>query len=158
MKDKLTESNFTLGALSPESAELIGELDPVLGSIVAPAQPNVHRESSIPTFGSLLSEGSDASNSSPRDLSDTDFDLGFYFGGSGGDSRSEAEEVEEDSTKTRPPSATGSNHSLDLLSEQLEASLEDMIQTAQMHPRSLQVSFISFFSNESIRLESFGPN
>lgn len=139
----MTESNFTLGALSPESAELIGELDPVLGSIVAPAQPSVQRGTSVPTFGTLLSDGSDASGSSPRDLSDTDFDLGFYFGSN--ESRSETVE-EEDSTKTRPASAVGSNHSLDLLSEQLEASLEDMIQTAQMHPRSLQVSFILILS------------
>lgn len=104
----------------------------MLGSIAAPAQPNV-QHSLVPTFGPLLSE---ASNASPRDLSDTDFDLGFYFGTN--DSRSE---TEEEAVKTRPQSAAGSVTSIDVLSEQLEASLEDMIQTAQMHPRSLQVSY-----------------
>lgn len=152
----MTDSNFTLGALSPESSELISELDPVLGSITAPAHLSIQHPS-VPTFGPLLSE---ASNASPRDLSDTDFDLGFYFGTN--DSRSEAED--EDVVKTRPQSSAGSVNSIDVLSEQLEASLEDMIQTAQMHPRSLQVS--SFFNcnhsggflvdiNPKFRLESW---
>ena len=139
-QEKLTESNFTLGALSPDTAELIGELDPVLGSIVAPVQPTLQRPV-VPTFGSLLSDG--VSDGSPRDqsLNDTDFDLVFYFGGN--DSRPEDDDAEVNKVTRPGSSAAESSSSIDALSEQLEASLEDMIQTAQMHPRSLQVGEIS---------------
>ncbi|XP_057375216.1 segmentation protein cap'n'collar-like isoform X2 [Daphnia carinata] len=136
-EEKLTESNFTLGALSPESAEFIGELDPVLGSIVASRSS---AQVPVPNFGSLLSDG--GSSGSPRDDSLSDLDLGFYFGTD--DDRAQTETVEdgddeeEELLKLFRPESSSSN-SIDVLSEQLEASLEDMIQTAQMHPRSLQV-------------------
>lgn len=136
-EDKLTESNFTLGALSPESAEFIEELDPVLGSIVASRSS---AQVPVPNFGSLLSDGGSTSGS-PRNDS-LDLDLGFYLGTD--DSRAQAESAEDGDDEEeellklfRPESS--SSHTIDTLSEQLEASLEDMIQTAQMHPRSLQV-------------------
>ncbi|KZS07428.1 putative Segmentation protein cap'n'collar, partial [Daphnia magna] len=135
-EDKLTESNFTLGALSPESAEFIEELDPVLGSIVASRSS---AQVPVPNFGSLLSDGGSTSGS-PRNDS-LDLDLGFYLGTD--DSRAQAESAEDGDDEEeellklfRPESS--SSHTIDTLSEQLEASLEDMIQTAQMHPRSLQ--------------------
>ena len=139
----MTESNFTLGALSPESAELIGQLDPVLGSIVSSRQA-VQENSSVLNFGSLLSDGASAGSSGEESLGD--LDLGFYFGSVGNraqediDNDGDDEEEEEELVKLIRPESSASN-SLDAISEQLEASLEDMIQTAQMHPRSLQVLF-----------------
>lgn len=120
-QDKLTESNYTLGALSPESAELIGQLDPVLGSIAAPRQP----ETIATSLGVSINPEEELENESEEDLlRSTDLDLGFYFGSSSSNSNCDEEDQEAN---------------VDSLSEQLEASLEDMIQTAQMHPRSLQV-------------------
>lgn len=142
----MTESNFTLGALSPESSELVGGLDPILGSISAPAQPATSQRPS--SYDSLLSDGSTGSPHD-RSFSDVDLDLGFYFGQN--DSRNSTEEQHDDLIKNRPGSSSSqSSGVIDALSEQLEASLEDMIQTAQMHPRSLQVRnyFILFIRTE----------
>lgn len=121
-QDKLTESNYTLGALSPESAELIGQLDPVLGSIAAPRQPGAVASS----LGVSINAEEIEEESDEDLLRSTDLDLGFYFGSS---SNSNSDEEDQEAKEAN----------VDSLSEQLEASLEDMIQTAQMHPRSLQV-------------------
>lgn len=148
----MTESNFTLGALSPESAELIGQLDPVLGSIVASRQ-TVQESTSVLNFGSLLSDGASAGSSGEDSLSD--LDLGFYFGSEDHRAQEEIEndgddeEEDEELVKLIRPESSSSN-TIDAISEQLEASLEDMIQTAQMHPRSLQVSCPYFYSRLSI--------
>ena len=90
-------------------------------------------------------------------LNDPEIDLGFYF--------SDDQDSDEENIRDELASAaaavvvdgadqSSSCEAIDTLSEQLEASLEDMIQTAQMHPRSLQVSqqhsitnSISFFFN-----------
>lgn len=136
----MTESNFTLGALSPESAELIGQLDPVLGSIVA-ARQTVQESTSALNFGSLLSDGASAGSSGEESIGD--LDLGFYFDSPNNRAHEEIEndaddEEEEELVNLIRPESSASN-TIDAISEQLEASLEDMIQTAQMHPRSLQV-------------------
>ena len=151
----MTESNFTLGALSPESAELIGQLDPVLGSIVASRQAIQDNNTSVPNFGSLLSDGASAGSSGEESLSD--LDLGFYFGSEINRAQEEVEndgddgddEEEEELVKLIRPESSASSNTIDAISEQLEASLEDMIQTAQMHPRSLQVLSI-FISIECL--------
>ena len=151
----MTESNFTLGALSPESAELIGQLDPVLGSIVASRQAIQDNNTSVPNFGSLLSDGASAGSSGEESLSD--LDLGFYFGSEINRAQDEVEndgddgddEEEEELVKLIRPESSASSNTIDTISEQLEASLEDMIQTAQMHPRSLQVLSI-FISIECL--------
>jgi hypothetical protein len=156
----LTESNFTLGALSPESAELIGQLDPVLGSIVA-ARQTVQESTSALNFGSLLSDGASAGSSGEESIGD--LDLGFYFDSPNNRAHEEIEndaddEEEEELVNLIRPESSASN-TIDAISEQLEASLEDMIQTAQMHPRSLQVpsNFYKHFNSIVQNLSHFSP-
>ena len=140
-QDKLSESNFTLGAQSPDSdPELIGESDPLLGLIATAARPSTAASvpltsDSDPVFDQLLA--ADVPLREPSTLDSTEFDLGFCF---------------EDSLTPpirNPLNTTAEGETaetLDAISEELEASLEDMIQTAQMHPRSLQVGTTTFCS------------
>ena len=86
----------------------------------------------------LLSEVDSPTSLEQSLLHDPEFDLGFYFD-------DEDQDEDEEIVRAELLSAASNNSSrdsrgIDNLSEQLEASLEDMIQTAQMHPRSLQVS------------------
>jgi hypothetical protein len=107
----LTESNFTLGALSPESAELIGQLDPVLGSIVA-ARQTVQESTSALNFGSLLSDGASAGSSGEESIGD--LDLGFYFDSQNNRAHEEIEndaddEEEEELVNLIRPESSASN-------------------------------------------------
>lgn len=130
LQEKLTESNFTLGALSPESAELVGQLDPVLGSISAPNLTATGRiVGAGATFESLLSTRDLSPSLEDQLLNSTELDLGFYLPSD-----------DDNNNNNNDEPAKEEEASIDILSEQLEASLEDMIQTAQMHPRSLQVT------------------
>ena len=109
-----------------DSGELVGEFDPVLGSIANLLDPTV-LASSERALDHLLTRNDDSLHSVHL-LEDDSFDLGFEF------------DAEED--VDRADSGSPSSLHLDAVSEQLESNLEDMIQTAQMHPRSLQVGHL----------------
>ena len=135
-QEKLTESNFTLGAFSPNpdgSGELVGSDDPLLASIAAPRQPVVRAQAAESVDRLLAEQESSLSEIDP--LGEENFDLCIYL--------NQEEDLSKDrsgSASPTPGTSSEAESSIDLLSEELEASLEDMIQTAQMHPRSLQVS------------------
>lgn len=130
----MTESNFTLGASGPE---LVSTHDPVLCSVSAPSQ---QKAAACRPATLEVSEDSDLVDEQPS-IDDTDIDLALFLN----DVRSTDDDEERPSSSSRssssadrPPAASPTD-SIEELSAQLEASLEDMIQTAQMHPRSLQV-------------------
>ena len=132
----MTESNFTLGAFSPNpdgSGELVGSDDPLLASIAAPRQPVVRAQAAESVDRLLAEQESSLNEIDP--LGEENFDLCIYL--------NQEEDLSKDrssSASPTPGTSSEAESSVDLLSEELEASLEDMIQTAQMHPRSLQVS------------------
>ena len=88
----------------------------------------------------LLTEEDSSTSLEQSLLNDPEFDLGFYFSD---DQDSDEENIRDELASAAAVAAgadqSSSSEAIDILSEQLEASLEDMIQTAQMHPRSLQV-------------------
>jgi len=124
-EDKLSESNFTLGAQSAHSSQLIGESDPLLGSIPATPRPSTSSDTVDPLLCDAV------------DVDVGDFDLPFYF-----DDRhplKDRTEPEVEPEVDHVLEVVPDKEDIDVISQQLEDSLEDMIQTAQMHPRSLQV-------------------
>lgn len=123
----------------------------MLCSIAAPKKP---RANSSAHEASEAHEDVDSVDEQPS-FDDTDLDLAFFLN----DVKSSDDEERPSSSGTSSPSAgrrsiVSPTDSIEELSAQLEASLEDMIQTAQMHPRSLQVgqsslsfAFLSFPRN-----------
>ena len=75
-------------------------------------------------------------------MDDTNFDLGFYLshneGKQNSDSRSSSP-AEAAGTSSVATGAEADAEQSDDISDELESRLDDMIQAAQMHPRSLQV-------------------
>ena len=126
LQEKLTDSNFTLGALSLESGLEFGKDDPLIGA-TALDTPTSIADDSCSSFGQRLYEQEEQLHDY-QSLDDPDYDLGFYF-------ESKALLDGEDTTAE----SLSESENIDHLTEELETRLEDMIQTAQMHPRSLQV-------------------
>ena len=114
---------------------MIGETDPLLVLIPTGERPSTAASSAaVPltsddeaVFDHLLT--TDVSLHEPSGLAGAEFDLGFYF------EDSSTQQLKDPLNTTAEESA----ETLNTISEELEANLEDMIQTAQMHPRSLQV-------------------